>query len=429
MQWNLGRYFSLLHRRQCLLLPAPVPSPVSLESCRSAASFVGLVDECAVFNEQLCNVKVSGSKTTTLSSVRKIPSSAYPRGWGRDVGGVPGASSSRPPAKTDLAAITGILRLSHKYDVQYLRKALLHLDTGYPTSLAVYEVPAPNVLLRRRQPAPDLVRVRDACPSLVSFASLFYFLCNSDILNCERWGALSEVDPEMTIGAYGVVCSIIQIFPSRVWRDGRLSGFNLREVESPWAGEPFYLWALPVRRRRGRAWCGEGEGEVGWRLRRWDEYSEDGRWRSLLVGSWWLADEERRFVRAGQTCVCDAFIGRAGGARHQLEVWRGGRTRADANAVFCSGHNNDTQRFFLGRKVARGGCIGWRLNAESMGESETRSEIGPDDEQRARFCGATRRWPADADGDGQTNNADERKRRYGMGQNESRTSGVRFEPT
>ncbi|KAJ6542518.1 hypothetical protein DFH09DRAFT_837970, partial [Mycena vulgaris] len=41
-----------------------------------------------------------------------------------------------PPAKTDLAAITGILRLSHKYDVQYLcRRALLHLDTGYPTSL------------------------------------------------------------------------------------------------------------------------------------------------------------------------------------------------------------------------------------------------------------------------------------------------------
>ncbi|KAJ7922465.1 hypothetical protein B0H13DRAFT_1865837 [Mycena leptocephala] len=42
-----------------------------------------------------------------------------------------------PPAKTDLAAI---LRLNHKYDMQYSRRrALLHLDTGYPTSMAVYE--------------------------------------------------------------------------------------------------------------------------------------------------------------------------------------------------------------------------------------------------------------------------------------------------
>ncbi|KAJ6527779.1 hypothetical protein B0H19DRAFT_1083866 [Mycena capillaripes] len=43
-----------------------------------------------------------------------------------------------PPTKTDVAVITDIPRLSNKYDGQYLRRrALLHLDTGYPTSSKV----------------------------------------------------------------------------------------------------------------------------------------------------------------------------------------------------------------------------------------------------------------------------------------------------
>ncbi|KAJ7464391.1 hypothetical protein FB451DRAFT_1042210 [Mycena latifolia] len=40
-----------------------------------------------------------------------------------------------PPEDTPLEAIVGILRLSHKYDVPYLRRrALKHLETIYPTS-------------------------------------------------------------------------------------------------------------------------------------------------------------------------------------------------------------------------------------------------------------------------------------------------------
>ncbi|KAF7339081.1 BTB domain-containing protein [Mycena venus] len=104
-----------------------------------------------------------------------------------------------PPAKTDLAAITGILRLSHKYDVQYLRRrALLHLDTGYPTSLAVYEVSGSETFSSDGL-GDSLLTIQ--CASEVGatwvLPTAFYFLCYSDmrdILNCERWGALSEVD-------------------------------------------------------------------------------------------------------------------------------------------------------------------------------------------------------------------------------------------
>ncbi|KAK7062388.1 BTB domain-containing protein [Favolaschia claudopus] len=42
----------------------------------------------------------------------------------------------RAPVPVDFSALIGVLRLSHKYDVQYLfRRALSHLDSMYPTSL------------------------------------------------------------------------------------------------------------------------------------------------------------------------------------------------------------------------------------------------------------------------------------------------------
>ncbi|KAJ7464396.1 hypothetical protein FB451DRAFT_1561704 [Mycena latifolia] len=45
-----------------------------------------------------------------------------------------------PPEDTPLEAIAGILRLSHKCDVPYLRRrALKHLETTYPTSLSEYD--------------------------------------------------------------------------------------------------------------------------------------------------------------------------------------------------------------------------------------------------------------------------------------------------
>ncbi|KAJ7093486.1 hypothetical protein C8R44DRAFT_645896 [Mycena epipterygia] len=42
-----------------------------------------------------------------------------------------------PPEPVDIHVVLGILRLAHKYDIQYLyRRALHHLGTEYPTSLA-----------------------------------------------------------------------------------------------------------------------------------------------------------------------------------------------------------------------------------------------------------------------------------------------------
>ncbi|KAJ7847656.1 hypothetical protein B0H13DRAFT_2405622 [Mycena leptocephala] len=42
-----------------------------------------------------------------------------------------------PPEPVDIHVVLGILRLAHKYDIQYLyRRALRHLGTEYPTSLA-----------------------------------------------------------------------------------------------------------------------------------------------------------------------------------------------------------------------------------------------------------------------------------------------------
>lgn len=119
-----------------------------------------------------------------------------------------------PPAKTDLAAITGILRLSHKYDVQYLRRrALLHLDTGYPTSLAVYEVSGAETFSSDGLDD-SLLTIR--CASEVGatwvLPTAFYFLCYSDmrdILNSPQWQRLSPVDQETTIVSYTkqrVVC-------------------------------------------------------------------------------------------------------------------------------------------------------------------------------------------------------------------------------
>ncbi|THU75761.1 hypothetical protein K435DRAFT_565098, partial [Dendrothele bispora CBS 962.96] len=50
-----------------------------------------------------------------------------------------------PLYKTNLSIITGVLRLSTKYDVPYLRKrALMHLDCSYPsTSLKAWDARGP----------------------------------------------------------------------------------------------------------------------------------------------------------------------------------------------------------------------------------------------------------------------------------------------
>lgn len=112
-----------------------------------------------------------------------------------------------PPSKTSLPTITGILRLAHKYDVHYLRRrALLHLDTGYPTSLGLYEVSGSETF---SSDGLDDSLLTIACASEVSatwvLPTAFYFLCYSDmrdILNSPNWGRLSAVDQETTIVSY-----------------------------------------------------------------------------------------------------------------------------------------------------------------------------------------------------------------------------------
>ncbi|KAJ7020165.1 hypothetical protein C8F04DRAFT_1128121 [Mycena alexandri] len=112
-----------------------------------------------------------------------------------------------PPAKTDLATITGILRLSHKYDVQFLRRrAVQHLETGFPTSLAVYEVSGAETFSSDGLDD-SLLTIRCASEVGASWVlpTAFYFLCYSDmrdILNAREWGNLSAVDRETTIVSY-----------------------------------------------------------------------------------------------------------------------------------------------------------------------------------------------------------------------------------
>ncbi|KAJ6556450.1 hypothetical protein B0H19DRAFT_1152622 [Mycena capillaripes] len=112
-----------------------------------------------------------------------------------------------PPFKSSLPIITGILRLSHKYDVHYLRRrALLHLDTGFPTSLGLYEVTGLETFASDGLDD-SLLTIR--CASEVGatwvLPTAFYFLCYSDmrdILNAREWPLLSEVDRETVIVSY-----------------------------------------------------------------------------------------------------------------------------------------------------------------------------------------------------------------------------------
>ncbi|KAF8155303.1 hypothetical protein K438DRAFT_1845886 [Mycena galopus ATCC 62051] len=112
-----------------------------------------------------------------------------------------------PPAKTDLAAITGILRLSHKYDVQYLRRrALLHLDTGYPTSLGEYEVSGSETFSSDGLDDSLLtIHVASEVNATWLLPTAFYFLCYSDlplILASPAWPLLSPLNQSIALQAY-----------------------------------------------------------------------------------------------------------------------------------------------------------------------------------------------------------------------------------
>lgn len=117
------------------------------------------------------------------------------------------------------------MRNSHKYDVQYLRRrALLHLDTGYPTSLAVYEVRtlisssshhyshthaqvsgAETFVSDGLDDSLRTIRVASEVGATWLLPTAFYFLCYADmrdILASPSFPALSAPDQATAISAY-----------------------------------------------------------------------------------------------------------------------------------------------------------------------------------------------------------------------------------
>ncbi|KAJ7476716.1 hypothetical protein FB451DRAFT_1366346 [Mycena latifolia] len=106
-----------------------------------------------------------------------------------------------PPSPTDFATVIGVMRLAHKYDVQYLfRRALSHLDSMYPATLAEFlDVNLGNAPHHVDFPmgiVPDLItlRVASALDALWFLPTAYYNVCRfpaPDLLAAgEPWTAL-----------------------------------------------------------------------------------------------------------------------------------------------------------------------------------------------------------------------------------------------
>ncbi|KAJ7148517.1 hypothetical protein C8R43DRAFT_1009204 [Mycena crocata] len=102
------------------------------------------------------------------------------------------------PAETKFETILGILRLSHKYDVPYLRRrALQHLEPIYPTDLSVYDtregndVIAGETALRRFM----TIQVATEVGALWLLPVAYHDLCKltlSAILSTPWWNSIGE---------------------------------------------------------------------------------------------------------------------------------------------------------------------------------------------------------------------------------------------
>ncbi|KAJ6590089.1 hypothetical protein DFH09DRAFT_222117 [Mycena vulgaris] len=109
------------------------------------------------------------------------------------------------PSPTHFSTAIGVMRLAHKYDVPYLfRRALRHLDSVYPTTLADFigahiaktAVPHVRFMEGDGDVADDLVTARAASDvgALWLLPTTYYFLCCravEDLYSArEAWGAL-----------------------------------------------------------------------------------------------------------------------------------------------------------------------------------------------------------------------------------------------
>jgi hypothetical protein len=111
------------------------------------------------------------------------------------------------PHKSSLPSILGILRLSHKYDIPYLpRRALLHLDTGFPTSLGVYNVSGSETFSSDGLNDSLLtIQVASEVGATWVLPAAFYFLRYSDlkdILAAPQRAHHSELDRGVAVSSY-----------------------------------------------------------------------------------------------------------------------------------------------------------------------------------------------------------------------------------
>jgi hypothetical protein len=104
-----------------------------------------------------------------------------------------------PPAETPFKAITGILRLSHKYDVPYLRRrALEHFGALYPTSLSVYDAKTTGVRISGINDHTQMIiplQVASEIGALWLLPVAYFELCTQDIswiLSDPYWKQLGE---------------------------------------------------------------------------------------------------------------------------------------------------------------------------------------------------------------------------------------------
>ncbi|KAJ7736542.1 hypothetical protein DFH07DRAFT_842864 [Mycena maculata] len=103
-----------------------------------------------------------------------------------------------PPAETHFEDAIGILRLSHKYDVPYLRRrALEHLSTIYPTRLEGYDNRADNTESTQVDFHRRIITIQLAAEvgSLWILPLAYHDLCRReilDIITSVEWQALGE---------------------------------------------------------------------------------------------------------------------------------------------------------------------------------------------------------------------------------------------
>ncbi|KAJ7625762.1 hypothetical protein FB45DRAFT_71718 [Roridomyces roridus] len=97
-----------------------------------------------------------------------------------------------PPAVVQLDSVIAILRLSHKYDVPYLRRrALQHLDAAYPSELSAYDA-RPPVDCKH---SVAIIQTAIEVGALWLLPCAYYDLCGrpmADMLLSPGWNALGE---------------------------------------------------------------------------------------------------------------------------------------------------------------------------------------------------------------------------------------------